>query len=203
MLESSFFDAFDQYRPNSSVSEWPQGEIHGHDPAAGESEQGWGTEPRGESPPPWCHIRLTFGDGAHVDMLAVVADGRGCIDDGRAQPPLTPGEFAVLGEGAGGPAGDDCRVVDGQQAGTRADVEPRGACEAAAAQPVGRRARPARPRGVEGRRVVAEIYRGAQQEGRDPVLAVMCATGHSRRKSLRLIAAARDAGFLAPRHNRR
>ncbi|WP_239092181.1 DUF6214 family protein, partial [Streptomyces sp. SID14478] len=49
----------------------------------------------------------------------------------------------------------------------------------------------------------AEAYRAAQEEGGDPVLAVMCATGRSRRKSLRLIAAARDAGFLAPRHNRR
>ncbi|MEU5778930.1 DUF6214 family protein, partial [Streptomyces venezuelae] len=40
-------------------------------------------------------------------------------------------------------------------------------------------------------------------EGRDPVLAVMCATGRSRRKSLRLIAGARDAGLLTPRHHRR
>nr|WP_247240702.1 DUF6214 family protein [Streptomyces sp. LBUM 1487] len=31
----------------------------------------------------------------------------------------------------------------------------------------------------------------------------MCATGHSRRKSLRLIAAARDEGLLGPRHARR
>lgn len=37
----------------------------------------------------------------------------------------------------------------------------------------------------------------------DPVLAVMDATGHSRRKSLRLIAGARDAGLLTPRHIRR
>jgi hypothetical protein len=35
------------------------------------------------------------------------------------------------------------------------------------------------------------------------VLAVMSATGHSRRRSLRLIAQARDAGFLTPRHVRR
>jgi hypothetical protein len=34
------------------------------------------------------------------------------------------------------------------------------------------------------------------------VLAVMCVTGRSRRKSLRLIAGARDEGYLAPRHNR-
>ena len=66
-----------------------------------------------------------------------------------------------------------------------------------------RRARPVWPRGVEGRRLVAREYRAAQEEGSDPVLAVMSATGHSRRRSLRLIAQARDAGFLTPRHARR
>lgn len=66
-----------------------------------------------------------------------------------------------------------------------------------------RRARPAWPRGIEGRRLIAQEYRAAQEEGIDPVLAVMCATGHSRRKSLRLISQARDAGYLTPRHTRR
>ncbi|MFI9151458.1 DUF6214 family protein [Streptomyces sp. NPDC053367] len=71
------------------------------------------------------------------------------------------------------------------------------------AEPALHRARPSWPRGVEGRRLVAQEYRAAQEEGLDPVLAVMCATGHSRRRSLRLIAQARDAGFLTPRHARR
>ncbi|MGW0211840.1 DUF6214 family protein [Streptomyces sp. NPDC003233] len=66
-----------------------------------------------------------------------------------------------------------------------------------------RRARPVWPRGIEGRRLVAQEYRAAQEEGGDPVLAVMSATGLSRRRSLRLIAQARDAGFLTPRHVRR
>ncbi|MEV5874659.1 DUF6214 family protein [Streptomyces sp. NPDC052101] len=66
-----------------------------------------------------------------------------------------------------------------------------------------RRARAGWPRGVEGRRLVAREYRAAQQGGVDPVLAVMSATGRSRRRSLRLIAQARDAGFLTPRHARR
>ncbi|MBB5926005.1 hypothetical protein FHS34_001459 [Streptomyces echinatus] len=66
-----------------------------------------------------------------------------------------------------------------------------------------RRARRPWPRGVERRRLVAEEYRAARDEGADPVLAVMDATGLSRRRSLRLIAQARDAGFLAPRHARR
>ncbi|WTI12433.1 DUF6214 family protein [Streptomyces sp. NBC_00820] len=66
-----------------------------------------------------------------------------------------------------------------------------------------RRARPAWPRGIEGCRLASQEYRAAQEEGFDPVLAVMCATGHSRRRSLKLIAQARDAGFLTPRHMRR
>ncbi|MET7286514.1 DUF6214 family protein [Streptomyces sp. NPDC005573] len=66
-----------------------------------------------------------------------------------------------------------------------------------------RRARPAWPRGLEGCRLASEEYRAAQEQGFDPVLAVMYATGHSRRRSLKLIAQARDAGFLTPRHLRR
>ncbi|WP_367039401.1 DUF6214 family protein [Streptomyces sp. Je 1-332] len=66
-----------------------------------------------------------------------------------------------------------------------------------------RRARPSWPRGRQGRLMAAQEYRAAQADGRDPVLAVMQATGRSRRRSLRLIAAARDAGALPARHNRR
>ncbi|MGW4601498.1 DUF6214 family protein, partial [Streptomyces sp. NPDC004457] len=54
-----------------------------------------------------------------------------------------------------------------------------------------------------GRRLVAREYRAAQDAGADPVLAVMNATGRGRRRALRLIAQARDAGLLAPRHARR
>ncbi|EGX56883.1 hypothetical protein SZN_25724 [Streptomyces zinciresistens K42] len=50
---------------------------------------------------------------------------------------------------------------------------------------------------------MAREYRSAQARGADPVLAVMDATGHSRRGSLRLIGQARDAGFLSPRRARR
>lgn len=69
--------------------------------------------------------------------------------------------------------------------------------------PAVRRARPPWPRGRQGRLMVAQEYRAAQAEGRDPVLAVMGATGRSRRRSLKLIASARDAGALPARHNRR
>ncbi|WP_242640654.1 DUF6214 family protein, partial [Streptomyces kasugaensis] len=50
---------------------------------------------------------------------------------------------------------------------------------------------------------VADAYREAQRDGRDPVLAVMTVTGRNRRRSLRLIAGARDEGLLTPRHHKR
>jgi hypothetical protein len=75
--------------------------------------------------------------------------------------------------------------------------------EAAGLCATGRRERSAWPRGVEGCRRAAQEYRAAQEEGADPVLAVMTATGRSRRRSLKLIAQARDAGFLTARHARR
>ncbi|WP_435603505.1 DUF6214 family protein [Streptomyces sp. bgisy130] len=61
----------------------------------------------------------------------------------------------------------------------------------------------ARTRAGERRKIAAVAYRQAQREGRDPVLAVMHATGRNRRRSLRLIAGARDEGLLTPRHNKR
>ncbi|WP_432003877.1 DUF6214 family protein [Streptomyces sioyaensis] len=61
----------------------------------------------------------------------------------------------------------------------------------------------ARSRSGERRRIAADAYRQAQREGNDPVLAVMLATGRNRRRSLRLIAGARDEGLLTPRHNKR
>ncbi|MFF2806677.1 DUF6214 family protein [Streptomyces sp. NPDC058000] len=60
-----------------------------------------------------------------------------------------------------------------------------------------------RSRAGERRKIAAAAYRAAQQDGQDPVLAVMNATGRNRRRALRLIAGARDAGLLTPRHNKR
>ncbi|MGP3977679.1 DUF6214 family protein [Streptomyces sp. 8N114] len=65
------------------------------------------------------------------------------------------------------------------------------------------RRRPPAPRGRDALRAAAEAYSAARELGQDPVLAVMRVTGHSRRKSLRVIASARDAGLLSPRHARR
>ncbi|MEU4968861.1 DUF6214 family protein [Streptomyces smyrnaeus] len=69
--------------------------------------------------------------------------------------------------------------------------------------PVRGRRRPPAPRGRAALRVAAEAYTAARERGQDPVLAVMRVTGRSRRKSLRVIASARDAGLLSPRHARR
>lgn len=106
-----------------------------------------------------------------------------------------------------GTASGSCDVCCGDCAGHGGDAGcgERMQCgpEGTPVQSAKHRARPSWLRGGTGRRVAADAYRAAQEEGRDPVLAVMYATGRSRRRSLRLIAGARDEGYLAPRHNRR
>ncbi|KIF67198.1 hypothetical protein HY68_30975 [Streptomyces sp. AcH 505] len=223
---------------------------------------------RREILPPWVDVRLTFPDGARVDVLAVVRDGRMAIEDAQADPPLTLEDFAALAGVIDSPLQDAWQVVaDRHRPAERlpateiptadvpaveipamdiAAVEPPtvqplavrpvpqaplpedpalhapavvdAALEEPAddgpaldepavdepADPPGRhRARSTPPRGPAGRMGAAEVYRAAQRDGVDPVLAVMAATGLSRRKSLRLIAGARDEGHLSPRHNRR
>ncbi|MFI1561693.1 DUF6214 family protein [Streptomyces sp. NPDC020490] len=136
----------------------------------------------------WFDVRLAFDDGARVDALAVVRDGGVCIEDVKAQPALSLDDLAVLADWLEEPLAESCGA-DGEP--LCAPGEPSGA----------HRAGPA-PRGIEERWLVAREYRAAQERGADPVLAVMCATGHSRRTSLRLIGRARDAGLLTPRHMR-
>ncbi|WP_330302797.1 MULTISPECIES: DUF6214 family protein [unclassified Streptomyces] len=172
MLEASFLNLSDRSRPDGPVSVWPAWEVREH-----------------ESATSWFNVRLAFGDGAQVDVLAVVSEAGVSIEDVRAQPPLSLDDLAVLADWIEEPLFEACGVPAGPS------YEPEDG--------PARRARPSWPRGVEGRWLVAEEYRAAQEEGFDPVLAVMCATGHSRRKSLRLIAGARDEGFLTPRHARR
>ncbi|MDQ0779190.1 hypothetical protein QF026_007656 [Streptomyces aurantiacus] len=139
----------------------------------------------------WCDVRLSFDDGAGVELLAVVCEGCVSIEDVRARPALSLDDLAVLADWIEGPLLEAC-------AGT-AEAQVAGADDGSSGR---RHARPALPRGTESRRLVAGEYLAAQRAGRDPVLAVMSATGHSRRRSLRLIAGARDAGLLAPRHAR-
>ncbi|QJS99989.1 hypothetical protein G9272_06585 [Streptomyces asoensis] len=190
----------------------------------------------------WFHVRLAFVDGARVELLAVVCEGRVSVEDVSAQPPLSLVDLTVLADWIEGPLFERCDEGGGLEAAGVEDAEDAedadgvygaegadGVCGAEGADGVygaegadgaegvrepavagdadealvARRARPAWPRGIEGRWLVAQEYRAAQEKGADPVLAVMCATGHSRRRSLRLIAQARDAGYLTPRHVRR
>ncbi|MGF6946733.1 DUF6214 family protein [Streptomyces auratus] len=300
---------------------------------------------------PWCSARLTFADGARIDVLVTVSDERLTVEDVRADPPLTLAALAGLARWIEGPLDDAFRAATGRPqkarptprrpgpaavpaAGDEAlsagpdtepadgaapqpmsgprppsphqpvpppqpvhgplperEPEPAGAgagegpapsvteaaagaagavpgdgvadstasgagrlaetsagpsaeppADASAAPPVGPSAEPsppcasaspsasstpgtspassappaavpppertrsavlARSRSGERRRIAADAYRQAQREGSDPVLAVMLATGRNRRRSLRLIAGARDEGLLTPRHNKR
>ncbi|MFF4703226.1 DUF6214 family protein [Streptomyces sp. NPDC001288] len=166
----------------------------------------------------WFQVSLAFGDGARVDALAVVAGGLVSIEDVKARPALSLADLTALADWIEEPLFRACGLESyaddpedhpeddpGGDPEGRAEGVAEGACAAQDADDGSgvRRARPAWPRGIEGRWLVAQKYRAAQEEGADPVLAVMSATGHSRRRSLRLIAQARDAGFLTPRHARR
>jgi hypothetical protein len=185
---------------------WPVWELQSHGAAlAGSSHPSWnGGGPCRDLLPPWFGIRLTLADGARIDVLAAVSEGRIAVEDMRADPPLSLDGLAALADWIEGPLRDACRAVAEQHRPGAAGPCCCGGGPAFEEEPPGkRRARPSWPRGSAGRRIAAEAYRAAQQEGRDPVLAVMYATGRSRRKSLKVIASARDEGYLAPRHNRR
>ncbi|MEW2494816.1 DUF6214 family protein [Streptomyces nodosus] len=136
----------------------------------------------------WFTARLDLPEGGRIEVLAVVADDCVAIEEVRAQPPLSLDDLAVLADWIEEPLFRACAT------------EPGPAREPAEAPATGDR--PPWPRGIEGLRLVAEEYLAAQKEGDDPVYAVMCATGRSRRRALKLIAGAREAGFLTPRHIR-
>ncbi|MEU3790246.1 DUF6214 family protein [Streptomyces fructofermentans] len=174
MLETSFLNLSDRDGPDAAVAVWPAWEVRERDTVT-----------------TWCNVRLSFDDGARVDLLAVVCDGCVSVEDVRARPALSLDDVAVLPDWIEGPLLEACAgpAAPGADAGDGTSDK--------------RHARPERPRGVEGLRFVAGEYLAAREAGRDAVLAVMAVTGHSRRRSLRLIAGARDAGFLTARHVRR
>ncbi|MEV5171181.1 DUF6214 family protein [Streptomyces flaveolus] len=165
-----------------------------------------------------CGVDVDTGPARDGDAGAVVArgvDADACpmcgVDTGEAGDGTTPDAGCPQ---AGEPEPDAaCPRTEEPQpdaGGPQAEApQPDAACprteepEPDVGHPVVSRARPPWPRGIEGRRLVAREYRAAQDEGVDPVLAVMNATGRGRRRALRLIAQARDAGLLAPRHARR
>ncbi|MGW5938200.1 DUF6214 family protein [Streptomyces celluloflavus] len=379
MSESDFYTVNDRYKAQDVASEWPAWELQACGSAApapepATSDAPAGSDDAGAVPPrldplgPWFSARLTFADGARIDVLVAVSGDRITVEDVRADPPLTLEGLAELARWIEGPLDDACRLATGRPRKPRptpalakepgeeegdgaapergagptgagaagaeamADVAVSWAGEAAAvessasvapiesiasggssepggivgsggiegsgglmgvggplrpggtvefgehvepvepvglggsvepgevlpsivpamstesveysepaesaepAEPVGSAtsaaasamsaasvmsaasATPARPpdpsecspptaltrsRASERHRVVADAYREAQRDGRDPVLAVMTVTGRNRRRSLRLIAGARDEGLLTPRHHKR
>ncbi|MFG3118290.1 DUF6214 family protein [Streptomyces sp. NPDC048197] len=375
MSESDFYTVNHRYEAQGAPREWPTWELQAHGSAAPARTPAAPDEPAGPTAPrpdplgPWCSARLTFADGARIDVLVTVSDDHITVEDVRADPPLTLDGLADLARWIEGPLDDAFRAATGRprkhrptprQPGPAAGspermVRPAGAATtgpaqsppagpapaptaavgdtsatgptagtagAAAPSPAGRtagapdapltdppaerpaegptaptgsttgparaigattgvteppapldgqpadpaadahggeraqaeaeaeveagdgaeveaeaadraetteraakeagevttkgdakegdaseaRTRPAplaRKRVAERRKLAADAYRQAQREGRDPVLAVMLATGRNRRRSLRLIAGARDEGLLTPRHNKR
>ncbi|WP_399082493.1 DUF6214 family protein [Streptomyces sp. BBFR2] len=113
----------------------------------------------------------------------------GAPTDPGAGPPGTPATEPPAGRSAAGP--------------TETAAPSSSASRTEDADPAGAEGRARRARAGERCKAVADAYREAQRDGRDPVAAVMSATGRSRRRALRLIAGARDAGLLTPRHHRR
>lgn len=215
MLEASFLNLSDRRAEDGTVAVRRAWEVR---------EQGNATS--------WYQVCLVFTDGARVDALAVEFGGRVSIEDVRAQPAFSLADLTALADWIEGPLSEACGASTGVAEDIDAAQEAQGAeepekfeeseeseesqesqeseefegveaCDDEAEYRVLRRARRGWPRGMEGRRLAAQEYRAAQGEGRDPVLAVMRATGRSRRRCLRLIARARDAGFLTPRHARR
>ncbi|MFI6693060.1 DUF6214 family protein [Streptomyces sp. NPDC050433] len=209
---------------------WPRWEVQGYGTVTCDSPPGGRCElPRHELVPPWVDIRLTFADGARVDVLTVLRDGVIAVEDAQADPPLPLDDLTELGNWIEAPLAYACRAVAAQHhvetdpdtddaAAVPVDVDvandnPSDLTDAPDLDaslpeedpaPVGRhRADDATSSDSADRRGVAATYRRAQQLGQDPVLVVMCATGYGRRKSLSLIASARDGGYLAPRHRRR
>ncbi|RKN04449.1 hypothetical protein D7319_28530 [Streptomyces radicis] len=168
--------------------------------------------------PPWFSVGLVLADGARLDVLAQVSEGRLLIEDMRADPPLPVEGLGALTERIAEPLRDACRALTGRYGTSLAEPathgtphEPRpepatGGPEPDEPSPAGERPRhraTRRRRGAHDRRRAADAYLAARRDGRDPVLAVMAVTGRSRRRALRLIAAARDKGLLPPRHARR
>lgn len=369
MSESDFYTVNHRYEAQGAPCEWPTWELQAHGsaaPAPGPAapDEATGSDGRGCPLPrldplgPWCSARLTFTDGARIDVLVAVSDDHITVEDVRADPPLRLDGLADLARWIEGPLDDAFRAATGRprknrpasrqpgpaaasadrsgptaktarelgvmsgptreptaalvqepgattphdpsagtphdpptgpgpatqpmaqqtahpraEAGARAEAATGARADVATEAPTGpvaesltgltpgqepapergptvvgatmtappgtaggeataepkpevaapgegategteerveerveeraRSALLARSRAAERRKLAADTYRQAQREGRDPVLAVMLATGRNRRRSLRLIAGARDEGLLTPRHNKR
>ena len=159
--------------------------------------------PAYESAAPWFNVRLTFADGARVDVVAVIDRG------GSRSRTCAPIRRCPCRASACSPTGSRIRswtraAQPGSSRGRRPRTPRSPGCPRAPSPnragvppgrpPVGGRALPCRAeRQAAGSPPMSTAV--PRQAGRDPVLAVMGATGRSRRQALRLIAGARDEGL--------
>ncbi|QIY53185.1 hypothetical protein HEP86_35590 [Streptomyces sp. RPA4-5] len=95
--------------------EWPTWELQAHGSAAPAPDPAAPDDPAGSAGPgcplprldplgPWCSARLTFADGARVDVLVTVSDDHITVEDVRADPPLTLDGLADLARWIDGPS---------------------------------------------------------------------------------------------------
>ncbi|PBC86503.1 MULTISPECIES: DUF6214 family protein [unclassified Streptomyces] len=68
---------------------------------------------------PWCSARLTFADGARVDVLVTASDDHLTVEDVRADPPLTLAGLTDLARWIEGPLDDAFRSATGRPHRTR------------------------------------------------------------------------------------
>lgn len=127
MSESDFYTVNHRYEARGAPLEWPTWELQAHgsaapapapDPAAPDDpagSRGPGSPlPRLDPLGPWCSARLTFADGARVDVLVTVSDDHITVEDVRADPPLTLGGLADLARWIDGPLDDAFRAATGR-----------------------------------------------------------------------------------------
>ncbi|TSB10546.1 hypothetical protein FNJ62_30660, partial [Streptomyces benahoarensis] len=107
--------------------DWPAWELRGHGSAA-PSREGADGLPDGDGPletadaapsrldllEPWVSARLTFPDGARIDVLVTVEDDGITVEDLRADPPLPLSGLATLAHWIEGPLDDACRIATGR-----------------------------------------------------------------------------------------
>ncbi|MCB5906241.1 DUF6214 family protein [Streptomyces sp. SF28] len=118
--ESDFYTVNDRYKAHSDASEWPTWELRAYGSAAppdgpnGAPDLGTPSSPRPDPLAPWVSARLTFADGARIDVLVTVSDDAITVEDLRADPPLALDGFAALAHWIEGPLDDACRLATGR-----------------------------------------------------------------------------------------
>ncbi|MEU3708685.1 DUF6214 family protein [Streptomyces catenulae] len=126
MSESDFYTVSERYEAQDARADWPAWELRGHGSAA-PPRRGADDHPEGghpletaEAPPrldplePWVSARLTFADGARIDVLVTVEDDGITVEDLRADPPLPLSGLATLAHWIEGPLDDACRIATGR-----------------------------------------------------------------------------------------